>query len=52
MRLFEGRTANEAWSEAAAAFLVKGEAQEQESRSGSTREILHAAFTIRDPLER
>lgn len=52
MRLFEGRTADEAWSEAAAAFLVEGEAQEQASRSGSTREILHAAFTIRDPLER
>lgn len=52
MRLFEGRTADEAWSEAAAAFLVDGEAQEQASRAGSTREILHAAFTIRDPLER
>lgn len=52
MRLFEGRTADEAWSEAAAAFLVEGEAQEQASRAGSTREILHAAFTIRDPLER
>lgn len=52
MRLFKGRTADEAWSEAAAAFLVEGEAQEQASRSGSTREILHAAFTIRNPLER
>lgn len=52
MRLFEGRTANEAWSEAAAAFLVEGEAQEQASRAGSTREVLHAAFAIRDPLER
>ena len=52
MRLFQGRTANEAWGEAAAAFLVEGEAQEQASRSGSTREILHAAFTIRDSSER
>jgi thymidylate synthase len=52
VRLFEGRTANEAWSGAAAAFLVEGMAQEQASRAGSTREILHAAFTIRDPLER
>lgn len=52
MRLFEGRTANEAWSQAAMSFLVEGEAQEQASRAGSTREILHAAFTIRDPLER
>lgn len=52
MRLFEGRTANEAWSEAAAAFLVEGQAQEQASRAGSTREILHAAFTIHDPLAR
>lgn len=52
MRLFEGRTADEAWSEAAAAFLIEGESQEQASRSGSTREILRGAFTIRDPLER
>lgn len=52
MRLFEGRTANEAWSKAAAAFVVEGEAQEQASRAGSTREILHAALSIRNPLER
>lgn len=52
MRLFEGRTANEAWSEAAAAFLTEGGGREQESRAGSTREILRAAFTIRNPLER
>lgn len=52
MRLFEGRTANEAWSKASAAFLVEGEAQEQASRAGSTHEILHAALSIRDPLER
>ena len=52
MRLLEGRTANEAWSKAAAAFLVEGEAQEQASRAGPTREILHAAFAIRNPLER
>ena len=52
MRLFKGRTANEAWSEAAAAFLVEGESQEQASRSGSTREILHSAFAISDPVER
>jgi thymidylate synthase len=52
VRLFEGRTANEAWSEAAAAFLVEGETQEQASRAGSAREILHATFAIRDPRER
>src|SRR5215216_3434661 len=52
MRLFEGRTADEAWSRAATAFLVEGEAQEQASRAGPTREILHAAFAIRNPLER
>jgi thymidylate synthase len=52
VRLFEGRTANEAWSEAARTFLVEGEAQDQAGRSGSTREVLHAAFAIRDPLER
>ncbi len=52
MRLFEGRTANEVWSEAAAAFVTEGGGREQASRAGSTREILRAAFTIRDPLER
>lgn len=52
MRLFEGRTANEAWSEAAAAFVTEDGGREQASRAGSTSEILHAAFTIRDPLER
>lgn len=52
MRLFEGRTANEAWSEAAAAFGTEGVGREQESRAGATREILHAAFTIHNPLER
>jgi thymidylate synthase len=52
VRLFEGRTANDAWSEAAAAFLAEDGAQEQPSRSGLTREILHAAFVIPDPLER
>lgn len=52
MHLFEGRTANEAWSKAATAFLYEGEAFEQDSRAGSTREILHAAFAIREPLER
>ncbi|MGH3147740.1 MAG: hypothetical protein ACRDTR_18250 [Rubrobacter sp.] len=52
MRLFEGRTANEAWSEAATAFVTEGGGREQASRAGSTREILHAAFTICEPLER
>ena len=52
MRLFEGQTANEAWSEAAAAFGTEGVSREQESRAGATREILHAAFTIHNPLER
>ena len=52
MRLFEGRTANEAWSEAAAALISEGGGREQASRAGPTREIPHAAFTIRDPLER
>ncbi|WP_166395981.1 thymidylate synthase [Rubrobacter marinus] len=52
MRLFEGETANEAWSKAATAFLVEGEAQGQASRAGSTCEILHAVLSIRNPLER
>src|SRR5215216_3320405 len=52
MRLFEGRTADEAWSRAATAFLGEREGQKQASHAGSTREILHAAFTIGEPLER
>lgn len=52
MRLFEGQTANEAWSEAAGAFVTEGSSREQASRAGSTQEMLHAAFTIRNPLER
>lgn len=52
MRLFEGQTANEVWSAAAAAFTTEDGGREQASRAGSTREMLHAAFTIRDPLER
>lgn len=52
MRLFEGRTANEAWSRAAAAFVGENVVREQASRAGPTYEILGAALTIRDPLER
>jgi thymidylate synthase len=52
MRLFEGCTANEAWGEAVAAFVTEDGVREQASRAGSTSEILHAAFTVRDPLER
>jgi len=52
MRLFAGRTADEAWSGAAAAFVIEGGGREQASRAGATREVLNAAFTIRDPLER
>ena len=51
MYVFEGQTANDAWSAAAAKFA--GEIpRAQASRAGSTREILHTAFTIRHPTDR
>jgi thymidylate synthase len=52
VRLFEGQTANDVWRAAATTFATEDGGREQSSRAGSTKEILHAAFTIRSPLER
>jgi len=51
-RLFDGNTADEVWCQAAAAFQDAESAKTQASRCGDTIEILHAAFSIRDPRQR
>lgn len=51
MHVFEGETASEAWLKAATA-LLGDKCHQQPSRSGPTREILHAMFIIRDPRQR
>jgi thymidylate synthase len=50
---FNGLTANEAWLKAAS-FLQNNdiEVRGQASRAGMTKELLHAAFSIQDPLQR
>jgi thymidylate synthase len=50
-RVFDGRTADEVWSEVANAFL-NGEGTTQSSRAGQTREILHSAMSINNPAQR
>ena len=53
IKLFEGETANQVWLEAAT-YLQDNETKvlTQASRSGMTREILHAAFSIQNPRQR
>ena len=51
MNLFVGSTANEAWLCAASA-LRGDEAVPIEGRGGRARELLHAAFEVRNPRER
>jgi thymidylate synthase len=50
-RIFKGATADEAWQEVASAFR-SNEGKDQQSRSGQTREILHAGISIADPRQR
>jgi len=49
-RIFDNKTADELWLEAAAA--LRKDAVEQPSRAGVTRELLHVAFCIQDPRQR
>lgn len=51
-RVFEGRTADEAWQQVALAFRGGNDVAEQVSRNGPTYEILHAAISVRDPRHR
>lgn len=48
---FSARTADDAWQEIATVFR-EGQAVSQQSRSGMTHEILHAAISITDPRQR
>jgi thymidylate synthase len=48
---FEGETADEAWRLSAQA-LMNDNALRQDSRLGSTREILHASYVINNPRQR
>lgn len=52
MHLFKGRSANEVWCAATAKLLDEPDFHTQQSRGGPTREMLHAAFEIRDPRDR
>ena len=52
MATFEGQTADEAWMQALQLFR-DGDAQlVPETRTGATREVLHAHFAIADPRQR
>src|SRR5438132_698223 len=50
-RVFEGATADDVWLRLAAAFRDE-HLPSQESRAGDTREILHAAISIKNPRQR
>jgi len=52
MHLFEGNTADEVWLMAASKFEESAAVRVQSSRAGDTREILGAAFTIKNPRQR
>ncbi len=52
IHLYEGETANEVWAKAIAQFRQDQHAIIQSSRGGNTNEILHAAFSIKDPRQR
>jgi thymidylate synthase len=53
IHLFEGQTADEAWTQAAARFEVADDAIfRQPSRAGNTYELLHTCISIRDPQQR
>jgi thymidylate synthase len=49
---FEGDTADHVWCMAAEYFRNGGHTHIQSGRGGETQELLHAAFTIRDPRQR
>jgi len=51
-RVFEGRTANEAWEKVATEFRADNGLFGQASRCGPTREVLHAAISVGEPRQR
>ncbi len=52
MRVFEADTADDVWGAAADELLRGGDAAQQASRCGPTRELLHVGLVIRDPRQR
>lgn len=52
MLTFEGRTADEAWLQALQLFRDGSVPFEPDTRTGATREVLHAHFVIADPRQR
>ncbi len=50
--LFQGRTADDVWRQAAQAFRRSDGVTIQDGRGGATREILHAAISVADPRQR
>jgi thymidylate synthase len=51
-RVFEGRSADDAWQEVVSAFRNGDGVSVQASRNGPTREILHVAISVSDPRQR
>lgn len=51
-QLFEADTANELWTKVVESLLGDAGVITQPSRCGTTREILHAVLTLRQPRER
>ena len=49
---FQGQSADNVWQQAAEGFRRSDGARSQNSRGGSTREILHVAISIADPRQR
>ena len=49
---FQGPSADSAWQRVAEAFRQSVGIQDQDSRDGATKEILHAAISISDPRQR
>ena len=52
IHVFSGDTADEAWTQAAAAIETVSEADRQPSRIGETIELLHSVISIQDPRQR
>ena len=49
---FDGVSADDVWQQAADTFRRSRRVRSQDSRGGSTKEILHAAMSIADPRQR
>ncbi len=51
-RFFEGPSADAVWQDIARTFVEGESLAHQQSRAGMTREVLHAAISIRNPRQR